>query len=36
MAEQQVRGLQVAVEDPVVVEMADASQQLDHQGLHFA
>ena len=35
VAEQQVGRLQVAVEDPVVVEMSDPSQQLNHQGLHL-
>ena len=35
VAEQQVRRLQVTVENPVVMEMADTSQQLNHQGLDF-
>lgn len=36
VAEQQVGRLQVAMEDPVVMEMADATKQLNHQCLHLA
>jgi len=35
VAQQQIGRLQIAMEDPVVVEMSDTSQQLDHESLHF-
>ena len=33
--QQKIRSLQVAVNDPVVVQVMDASQQLSHQRLHL-
>lgn len=36
VAQQQVGRLQIAMQNPVVVEMSDTSQQLNHQRLYFA
>ena len=36
MAEQQVGCLQIAVNDPVVMEMRHPAEQLDHQRLHLS
>lgn len=36
VAQQQVGRLQITMEDPVVMEMSDPSEQLNHQSLHFA
>lgn len=36
MAEQQVRGLEVTVQYPVVMEVRYCSQKLLHQALHFS
>lgn len=35
VAQQQVGRLQITMENPVVVEMSDTSEQLNHQSLHF-
>ena len=35
MTEQEIRGLEVPVQDPVVMEMGHSAEQLLHQRLHL-
>jgi len=36
MAQQQIGGLKITMENPVVVEMSDSSKKLNHQSLYFS